>query len=213
MSKMSRAARILGAIAILVLSTAAWAQDEGNYNSQPWQVSLLGGVQGVNKNNTAFPKTFVDIPIAGELSYNFNKTWGVAGNLTWLIPVKQTVDINRVSRKEENPNVLSYQANVLANLPLSSTALTPYATAGLGAITFLSDNSANRVPRLAKSQTAFGINFGVGTNYAIRQNWGLKLDYREFAAFPSSNTTGFSNGRSTKSVWMERAAIGVSYLW
>jgi len=201
----------VGAAALLgagVTSSAARAEDDGSRV----QVSVLGGVQNLNKNDTALPDNFVNIPAGATLSYDFSRNWGVEGEFAWLIPVKQSVDLGVAgSQDRKTPNILSYQGSVIGRLPLSGTAWSPYVAAGLGAVTFLSNSDVDRFPQLKDSQTAFAVNFGAGTNYGLGSHWALRADYRELAAFPSKTEAGLSTGSKADAIWMERGTLGLAY--
>ena len=186
--------------------------DSGQSAGSPYQVSIMGGVQALNQNDTALPDNFVNIPAAAALAYQFTSIWGAEGEVSWMIPVKRSVDLGVAGKQDrKTPDILSYQANVVGRLPFSSAPWSPYLTAGLGAITFLSNTDADRYPQLPKSQTAFGINFGAGTNYSIGPHWALRGDFRELAAFPSKSTAGLANGGKADPIWMERGALGLGY--
>ena len=200
----------VGAVALFGLgasSSAARAEDGGSRV----QLSILGGVQNLNKNDTDLPDNFVNIPAGATLSYDFSRNWGAEGEFAWLIPVKQKVDLGTGNQDRKTPNILSYQGSVIAKLPASGTSWSPYVAAGLGAVTFLSNSGVDRVPQLKDPQTSFAINFGAGTNYRVRSHWAVRADYRELAAFPSKDATGLSTGSKADAIWMERGTLGLAY--
>jgi len=174
------------------------------------EISLMGGAQALNKNDTALPDHFVDIPAVGTLTYHLSSRLAAEGEFTWMIPVKQSVDVGSgVSQDRKTPDVLAYQANLRADFPVSSVR--PYLAAGAGAITFLSNTDADRLPQLQKSETAFAVNFGGGVTYPLAERWALRGDVREFVAFPSHDAAGLSNSTGADQIWMERGAVGLSY--
>jgi len=174
------------------------------------EISLMGGAQALNKNDTALPDHFVDIPAVGTLTYHLSSRLAAEGEFTWMIPVKQSVDVGSgVSQDRKTPDVLAYQANLRADFPVSSVR--PYLAAGAGAITFLSNTDADRLPQLQKSETAFAVNFGGGVTYPLAERWALRGDVREFVAFPSHDAAGLSNSTGADKIWMERGAVGLSY--
>ena len=81
----------------------------------------------------------------------------------------------------------------------------------MGAVTFLSNSDADRLPQLDKSQTMFALNFGAGAQVGLNARWGLRADFREFVAFPGKDTAGFSANGTADPIWMERGALGVAY--
>jgi len=195
------------------LFVAGWASnasaDETTFGPRG-EISLMGGAQALNKNDTAFPDHFVDIPAVGTLTYHLSSRLAAEGEFTWMIPVKQSVDVGSgVSQDRKTPDVLAYQANLRADFPVSSVR--PYLAAGAGAITFLSNTDADRLPQLQKSETAFAVNFGGGVTYPLTERWALRGDVREFVAFPSHDAAGLSNSTGADQIWMERGAVGLSY--
>src|SRR5262249_6308470 len=155
--------------------------------------SVMGGFQALNHNDTSFPDRFVNVPAVASLTYRLSPVLAAEGDFTWLIPVSQKVDVGlAVNQSRQTPDVLAYQAGLRATLPMSDT-WSPYLAAGAGAVTFLSNTDANRLPALDQSQTMFALNFGGGATYALGSRWGLRADFREFAAFPSKDTAGLSS--------------------
>jgi len=175
------------------------------------EVSLMGGVQVLNQNDTALPDNFVNIPAVATIGYRLTRDVAVEGEFTWMIPVQQSVSLGSgqtVDRK--NPNILAYQANVRAHLP-TSIPLSPYLAAGGGGLTVLSNTDADRLPKVDKSQTMFALNFGAGATYGLNERWGLRADFREFVGFPKNDAPGFSDSSGADKIWMERGTLGVSY--
>jgi opacity protein-like surface antigen len=197
---------------LFLFGVASVAGADGYDQSQSSvDVSLMGGVQVLNQNDTSLEDHFVNVPLVGTLTYHLTPIFAAEGEVTWMIPVKQTVDSGTGEFDAKTQDVLAYQANLRANLPVEGIALSPYLVAGAGAVTFLSSNDADRVPALDKSETMFAINFGAGTTYGINPNWGLRADFREFVAFPSNDATGFSVNGESDDVWMERGTLGLVY--
>jgi opacity protein-like surface antigen len=170
----------------------------------------MGGVQALNENDTALPDRFINIPAVATVTYRLTPRLAAEGEFTWMIPVKQSVDVAPgASQDLKTPDVLAYQANLRADFPVRNW--TPYLAAGAGAVTFLSNTDADRVPQLDKSQTAFAINFGAGTAYGITERWALRADLREFVAFPSDGASGLADANGADQIWMERGTVGLSY--
>ena len=198
---------------LVSLFVAGWtprALAEENTFGPRTEISLLGGVQALNKNDTGLPDHFLNIPAVGTLTYHVTSRLAAEGEFTWLIPVKQSVDVGSGTKQDrKTPDVLAYQASVRADFPVSSW--TPYLAAGAGAVTFLSNTDADRVPQLSKSETAFAVNFGGGVSYGLTERWSVRGDVRELVAFPSNGAAGLSNSTGADQIWMERGAVGLSY--
>ncbi len=209
-SRRNTRAAIGAALASLFIASAALAAgDEESFGSRT-EVSLMGGIQALNENDTALPDQFINIPAVATVTYRFTGRLAAEGEFTWMIPVEQSVDVGSgASQDMKTPDILAYQANLRADFPLA--AWSPYLVAGAGAVTFLSNTDANRVPQLAESQTAFAINFGAGVAYRLNGRWGLRADVRELVAFPSDGTAGLSDTQGADEIWMERGTAGLSY--
>ena len=202
---------IAGAALVCLLaagvSSTALAQD----GDSPIEASLMGGIHVVNQNDTAVPDHFVNVPLVASLGYRVSSNLAVEGEFTWMIPVKQSVDVGSgPSQDMKNPDILAYQANVRADLPVSSS-WSPYLVAGAGALTMLSNTDADRVPQLDKSETMFALNFGGGVSYGFASQWALRGDFRELAAFPSEHASGLSDASGADTIWMERGTVGLEY--
>ncbi|TMQ55138.1 MAG: porin family protein [Candidatus Eisenbacteria bacterium] len=209
-SRRSTSAAIGAAVvSLFILGAASTAAAQESFGSRT-EVSLMGGIQALNKNDTALPDRFVNIPAVATVTYRVTPRLAAEGEFTWMIPVKQSIDVGSgASQDRKTPDVLAYQANLRADFPVRNWS--PYLVAGAGAVTFLSNTDADRVPQLDKSQTAFAINFGAGTTYGITERWALRADLRELVAFPSDGATGLADASGADQIWMERGTVGLSY--
>ena len=176
-SRRSTSAAIGAAVvSLFILGAASTAAAQESFGSRT-EVSLMGGIQALNKNDTALPDRFVNIPAVATVTYRVTPRLAAEGEFTWMIPVKQSIDVGSgASQDRKTPDVLAYQANLRADFPVRNWS--PYLVAGAGAVTFLSNTDADRVPQLDKSQTAFAINFGAGTTYGITERWALRAVLR-----------------------------------
>jgi len=191
----------------LVASAAAFAQER---NTSAIEVSVLGGVHVLNQNDTALPDHLLSVPAVASVAYQFTPNLAAEGDFTWLIPVQRSVDLGSGGEQDRKaPDILAYQAGGRAGVPLSTW--TPYLAAGVGAMTFLSNTDADRLPQLDKSQTLFALNFGAGAQVGLNARWGVRADFREFVAFPGKDAAGFSANGTADPIWMERGAVGVAY--
>ena len=196
-------------VSLFALGAASTAAAQESFGSRA-EVSLMGGVQALNENDTALPDRFINIPAVATVTYRLTPRLAAEGEFTWMIPVKQSVDVGTgASQDLKTPDVLAYQANLRADFPVRNW--TPYLAAGAGAVTFLTNTDPDRVPQLDKSQTAFAINFGAGTTYGITERWALRADLREFVAFPSDGASGLADANGADEIWMERGTVGLSY--
>jgi opacity protein-like surface antigen len=204
---------VSGTIAfLLALGTASVAgAQEYDGSSSSIEVSLMGGAQVLNQNDTSLQDHFVNVPLVGTVTYHLTPIFAAEGEFTWMIPVKQNIDTPTGSFDAKTQDVLAYQGNLRATLPLEDIPVAPYLVAGAGAVTFLSSDDANRVPALDQSETMFAINFGAGTTYSLSPSWAVRADFREFVAFPSNDAAGFSSNGESDEIWMERGTLGLVY--
>lgn len=202
------AARSFAAALSFAILTAASADAQESLASRT-ELSLMGGIQTLNQNDTGVPDNIANIPAVGTLGYRLSRNWAIEGEFSWLIPVQQQIEGAATTQDMKTPDILAYQANLRADLPLSSWS--PYLAGGLGAVTFLSNTNADVIPQLAESQTAFAINFGGGVAYPLAGRWGLRADFRELVAFPASDAAGLSSGGTADPIWMERGTVGLAY--
>ena len=127
-----------------------------------------------------------------------------------MIPVKHDFKLpTGVSATRRAPDVVTYEANMRASLPLF--VWTPYVTAGCGAMTLLKSTEPDRLVQVQSPQTAFAINFGGGATFPFNERWGIRGDFREFAMLPGANAQSLSPSSAANAIWTERAAVGLSY--
>lgn len=204
--------KVAAVIAALAIASGAAPRAFAQEETKKFEASVLGGVQGIMGNDSAIKDDFVNVPLAAALAYHVNTIFAVEGEFQWLIPVQNSVSIGSGATQDlTNPDVLSYQANLRAGIPVGGASLSPYVTAGAGAMTFLSATDPDNYPQLDKSQTAFAVNFGLGTMVPVTNSLSLRADFREFVAFPKDDATGISNGTSADAIWMPRGTVGVAY--
>ena len=205
----TRAAIGAAVISLFIAGAASTAAADEGYGPRA-EISLMGGIQALNENDTALPDQMINIPAVATLTYRLTSRLAAEGEFTWLIPIEQSVDVGSgVSQDLKTSDILAYQANLRADLSLARA--TPYIVAGAGAVTFLSSDDPERLPQLEKSETAFAINFGAGLTYGLSERWGLRADLREFVAFPADDAVGLSDTDGADEIWMERGTVGLSY--
>ena len=171
----------------------------------------MAGLSGMNKNDTAFRDTYVNIPVAASLTYGLTQTWALEGDVSWFVPVMQEVHlVNGATADRKSPDVLTYQANAVARMYMEGSSWLPYVTAGVGGMTVRASDKPDREPRLSESVSMLATNFGVGTGYRMNEQWSVKIDFREFAGFPSSSAQGLSQAGNADKIWMERGTVGLS---
>ena len=84
---------VAGLLALLAADTTLTATARAEGGTPQAEVSVLGGIQALNKNDTALPDQFINVPATAALTYHLNQIWAVEGEFTWMIPVKTSVDL------------------------------------------------------------------------------------------------------------------------
>jgi len=208
-SMQSRAVVAALALALTAGHAAVAAAQDGAGSAA--EISVLGGFQILNQNDTALPDEFVNIPAVASVGWWLSPVFAAEGEFSWLIPIERGVRVGTGPEQDlKTPDVIAYQANLRAHLP-GAAPWSPYVAGGLGALTVLSNTDADRLPQVDESQTMFALNFGGGLRYSLNSRWALRADFREFVAFPSDDAHGLSNAGGADPIWMERGTVGLGY--
>ena len=85
----------LAAISLAGITPTAHAAD---YSSGV-EASLQGGFQVLNKNDTALPDRFVNIPVVYTLGYRLTPVVALEGEFTWMIPLQQSIELAPGARR------------------------------------------------------------------------------------------------------------------
>jgi len=194
-------------LSLLTVAPAAFAQ-EGD--ASKLEVSRLGGIHAFNKNDTSLPDNLLGIPAVASVAYRITPTLSAEGEFTWFIPVKQSVEVAPGQNQDLTAqNTLAYQLGIRGELQAAKWS--PYLATGAGAMTVLSNTSADRIPHLDKAVTMFALNFGGGLKVPVNSHWGVRGDFREFVGFPGKDAAGLSRNGSTDPLWLERGTVGLDY--
>lgn len=177
-----------------------------------WEATVAGGIQFISQADMALPEAMGGVPLVASVAYRCARVWKVEVEFCDILPVEQSVDLTGIGSVDRKmPGILTYQASVLASLPLEQCRWSPYLAAGAGAVTFLSKDEADRLPRLTDTETMFALNFGLGTTYEVGQHWAVRAEFRELIAFPADDAQGMSVNGSADPIWMPRGILGAAY--
>src|SRR5207249_6111691 len=103
------------------LAAARVARAQDSSPGHRYDISLLGGLQTLNKNDTALPDYFLSIPAVATFGYSLTQNLALEGDFTWMVPVKRSVDVGTGSKQDrKTPDLLAYQAGVRAGLPMAT---------------------------------------------------------------------------------------------
>lgn len=203
--------RLSTATALLVLFVATAVAAQGVGASGPWtDIALSSGIHVVNETAPAFPELMSNIPLSLSATYHLSRTWAVEGEITWVVAIEQAISVdNGLELDRKTPDMLACQVSAVARIAPNAGSWSPYVAAGAGTLSFLSNDEPDRQPELSESQTAFAVNFGVGTSYWLTPVWAIRADFREFVAFPTDDAWQSSGIAESDPVWMERGSLGI----
>ena len=111
-TKYPRIASLTAAAVVIAFGAlaAAPARADEDSNVSRTEVSLSGGVQALNKNDTALPDHFVNVPAVATVTRYLTDRLAAEGEFTWMIPVQQSVEVSPgVTRDSKSPDVLAYR--------------------------------------------------------------------------------------------------------
>ena len=203
--------RLATATALLGLFVATAVAAQGVGASGPWtDIALSSGIQMVNETAPAFPDLMTNIPLSITATYHVSPRWAVEGEFTWVIAMEQAINIdNGPEMDRKTPDMLACQISAVACLAPNADAWMPYVAAGVGTMSFISNDDPDRQPALSESQTALAVNFGLGTSYQLTPVWAIRVDFREFVAFPADDAWRSAGIAESDPVWMERGSLGI----
>lgn len=129
--------------------------------------------------------SFGNYNLGGSVAVNFNRYFGVEGEVSGAIGVSQLIELGSSTFDGRSPNALNYNGNVVLSAP-NRTSIVPYVTGGVGGLTMFE----RRGLITGDAQTFFTGNVGGGVSwYAGR--WGLRGDYRFIAVQSKDDAPAF----------------------
>lgn len=113
--------------------------------------------------------------IGFRYSYHIDEENNIEGTLGYMFP--------------ENLRIWLYHLNYRFNLPLREGKVSPFLTAGIGAVTFNFDESLPSSVRAADG-TSFTGNFGAGLHIFTHEDLAVRFDFRDIIMFFGEKTVG-----------------------
>jgi len=186
MARVTAALLVLGAA--LGGASSAMAQDprvEG-----PAVVTIIpGGATFFTEGKDTNGPSFGSYDLGGAFTGNFNRYFGVEGEVSGKLGVSQT--LTGVIGDVKTPNMLNYSGNVVVSAPTRSGVI-PYATAGVGGLSVLEKASLG----INDTETFLTTNVGGGVKW-FSGRWGLRGDYR-FVVVQSKDDASAFFGQETR---------------
>ena len=175
----------------------------------PFDITVLGGVS-ILRHNQAFADNIYGAPTTGLLGLHVNPNFALEGEFTLTVPVLQRLRVAPdVAAHRKGPDLLVYQAGVRVSVPGESYLL--YVAGGAGVATFLANAEPTRFPQVSRVEHMPAFNAGVGAMFYLSPDWSVRLDARQYALYPPTDSPELSPDGSGSTLWLQRAAIGFTY--
>ena len=180
---------------------------EENEPHSNFDFTVLGGVQTLRRNAPILSENVLSAPATAVLGLQVNPNFALEGEFTVSVPVLQRLHVgDGLVTQRKGPDLLLYQAGVRVSAPGESYLL--YVAGGAGMATFLTNAEPTRFPQITRVEDMPAFNAGAGAMFYMSPAWSVRLDFRQFALLPPSDSQ-LSADRST--LWLQRAAIGLTY--
>jgi hypothetical protein len=182
---MKRTLAILAAAFAVTAAHTAAAQDI-NPGPGTLEVTVIpaGGTFFTSKNSAP---NFGNYTLGGSVSYNFNRTFGVEGEVGGSLGIAQDLTLGSAIAHAKTPNTLDYSGNFVVSAP-QYKSFVPYGTIGVGGMTMFERAEVG----VFSSDTFLTGNVGGGVKwYAPNGRWGVRGDYRFIAVRGQSDAPAF----------------------
>ena len=196
---MSRRIAAFAVMAMMVGAAGAYAQETPGPGSVEVTYMPAGAAFFASKGDAP---SFGNYGFGTAVSFNPTRLIGIEGEIGSMIATTSDLQFGDLDSNIKAPNMLSYTANVVANLWTGHSVI-PYATGGIGGLTMFER------PQLGvnNDETFLTGNVGGGVKwYAPNNRWGLRGDYR-FAATRSKDDAPAFFGQDTR--YVHRVYAGV----
>jgi len=152
---------------------AAYAQESNQAPGGLVEVTYMpaGAAFFTSKDNSP---SFGNYGFGTGVTFNVNRIVGIEGELASMLATSSSLQFGDLPNDIKAPNMLSYTANVIVNIP-TGRSVVPYATGGGGGLTMFERPELG----VRSDETFFTGNVGGGVKwYAPNNRWGLRGDYR-----------------------------------
>jgi len=184
--------RLVYAVAVIVL-VAAWpvfAQERAGAGRFELSAIPVGGVFFGSSSSGTEPD-FGNYTVAGAAGWNFNKWFGVEGEIGHAVGVKQALTFNgETLGAQASPSLFAYSGNALFNPLGNERSFVPYATGGVGGLRMLQTDDVRTLGITAPTNFLTG-NLGGGVKWFAGRHWGLRGDYRLIIVNNNTNAPEF----------------------
>jgi hypothetical protein len=179
-------------IAGFALATGqAYGQEQG---AGPGLVEVTiipgGGTFFTEAKDTQGP-SFGNYDLGAAVAFNFNRYFGVEGEVSGSLGIKQDLQFGGVTSSRKTPNLLNYSGNVVVSAANRSSVV-PYVVGGVGGLSVFERTGLG----INDTETFLTGNVGGGLKWHAGR-WGLRGDYR-FIAVQSKDDAPEFFGRETR---------------
>ena len=131
--------------------------------------------------------SFGNYNLGGAVAYNFNRIFGVEGEVGATVGVPQDLQFGGFTSNQKGPNQFNVSGNLVVSAP-TRTAFVPYVTGGIGGLTTFQRATLG----VNSSDTFLTGDVGGGLKwYAPNGRWGLRGDYRFIAVRANDDAPAF----------------------
>lgn len=186
-------------LTVLVVAMAAFgasaASAQERAGAKRWEVTGFpgGGILFTEGSDDADEPDFGDYALGASLTYNWNRHWGIEGEVGGGLGVDQRIGFRRGSIGDVSPpDMLAYNVNALYYPLKSDRRFVPYVTGGIGGLTMFETSGIG----FDDDETFLTGNAGAGVKWYFGR-WGVRGDYRFFAIDSKEDAPAFF-GRDTR---------------
>ncbi|HEY1308628.1 MAG TPA: outer membrane beta-barrel protein [Vicinamibacterales bacterium] len=179
--------------AALALTTVAWsAAAQETAGAGRIEISAIpGGAIVFGNSSTGTEPNFGNYTVAGAFGWNFNRWFGVEGEVGGAVGVKQSIDFNgETLPSQHTPNLFTYSGNAVFNPIGNDRPFVPYVIGGIGGMRMLQTDEVANLGVTAPVNYLTG-NVGGGLKWFANRHWGARGDYRLMVVNDNANAPGF----------------------
>ncbi len=177
-------------VATVAFGTGAASAQERAAGAQRWEVTGFpgGGIVFTEGSDDTDEADFGNYALGASLTYNWNRYWGIEGEVGGGIGVDQRIGFasGRSVGDASPPNMLAYNANAIFYPLKNDRRFVPYVTGGIGGLTMFQKEEVG----FGDDETFFTGNVGAGAKWYFGR-WGVRGDYRFFAIDSKDDAPSF----------------------
>ena len=178
------------AVAAVAMGTGAASAQERATGAQRWEVTGFpgGGIVFTEGSDESGEADFGNYALGGSLTYNWNRYWGIEGEIGGAFGVDQRIGFagRRSIGDASPPDMLAYNANAIFYPLKNDRRVVPYLTGGIGGLSMFEKADVG----FDDDETFLTGNVGAGVKWYFGR-WGVRGDYRFFAIDSKDDAPAF----------------------